>query len=129
MLYGDTISLTEDLERNSAISASCAFFDVLGQLRRPTAHAIVPVPKTKPIRIPSPEEVVEAHVNLRRMEKEARLLFPHVDFAQADVLALRMLEGGKIFFESTLVGLKEAGVNVNDLLVQLSLCQCMFYTR
>jgi methylmalonyl-CoA mutase cobalamin-binding subunit len=114
MLYGDTISLTEDLDRNRANSASCAFFDILGQLRRPTAHAIVPVPKTEPIRIPSPAEVVEAHVNLRRMEKEARRLLPVVNFTRADALALKMFEGGRLFFESTLRGLKEAGVNVDD---------------
>jgi hypothetical protein len=51
---------------------------------------------------------------LRRVEKEARLLFPHVNFDQVETLAVRTLEGGEKFFESTLAGLKESGVNVRD---------------
>ena len=114
VLYGDTIDLTEDLERNQAISASCALLDILGQLRNPTAHAIAPVPKTEPIRIPSPEEVVEAHVYARQMEREARRLLPAVNFAQVDALAERILQGGKRFFESALTGLRGAGVDIHD---------------
>lgn len=114
MLYGDTINLTEDLEKNRAISASCSLIDVLGQLRKPTAHAIVPVPKTEPIRIPSPQEVVEVHISLRQMEAEARRLLPAVSFTQVDDLAERMLDGGRTFFNSALTGLKEFGVNISD---------------
>jgi methylmalonyl-CoA mutase cobalamin-binding subunit len=114
MFYGNTIDLGEDLERNVAISSSCSLIDIMGQLRNPTAHAIMPVPKTEPIRIPSPKEVLEAQIHARQMEKEAKRLLPVISFDQSDSLAARMVAEGKRFFESTLKGLKQMGVDVGD---------------
>jgi methylmalonyl-CoA mutase cobalamin-binding subunit len=114
MFYGNTIDLGEDLERNTAISSACSLVDIIGQLRNPTAHAIMPVPKTEPIRIPSPEEVLEAQVNARQMEKEAERVLPMISFIASDLLAEKIVAEGKRFFESTLKGLKEMGVDVDD---------------
>jgi methylmalonyl-CoA mutase cobalamin-binding subunit len=114
MFYGNTIGLGEDLERNTAISSSCRLVDILGQLRNNTAHAIVPVPKTEPIRIPSPSEVLEAQVQARQTEEEARLFLPLVSFAETDSLATKIVIEGKKFFESTLRSLREMGVRIDD---------------
>jgi methylmalonyl-CoA mutase cobalamin-binding subunit len=114
MFYGNTIDLGGDLERNTAISGSCSLIDILGQLRRNTAHAIMPVPKTEPIRIPSPEEVLEAQVQARQMEEEAKLLLPIVSFSESDSLASKIVGEGKKFFDSALRGLKEMGVRIDD---------------
>lgn len=114
MFYGNTIDLGEDLERNVAISSTCSLVDIMGQLRNPTAHAIMPVPKTEPIRIPSPEEVLEAQIHARQMEKEAKRLLSVISFDQSDSLAARIVAEGKRFFESILKGLKQMGVDVDD---------------
>lgn len=114
MFYGTTIGLDEDLDRNVAVGDACLLFDIIGQLRNPTAHAIVPVPKTEPIRIPAPTEVVEAHVHARQMEKEAKRVQSIIDFGPSDSLAEKISAAGKSFFRSTLNGFKEMGIDIDD---------------
>jgi NAD(P)-dependent dehydrogenase (short-subunit alcohol dehydrogenase family)/methanogenic corrinoid protein MtbC1 len=73
MIYGNTVDQRAgDRARNVATTVAQISFDIALQLRRPTGHAVNPVPLSEAERIPSPEEIVEVHLLAREMEREVR---------------------------------------------------------
>lgn len=72
MIYGNTVDYTDDHVHNAAVLASYLLIDIGAQLRRPTGHAINPVPLTEAQRIPSAEEIVDVQLMARELEREAR---------------------------------------------------------
>jgi methylmalonyl-CoA mutase cobalamin-binding subunit len=106
--------VTEDADRNAAIVGSYLLFDIVGQLRRPTGHAVHPLPLTEHDRVPSPEEVVQAQILAHQMEKEARRAAALVDFRPVEELKGRLIQGGRVFRDRTLEELARRGINPSD---------------
>ena len=106
--------VTDDADRNAAIVGSYLFFDIVGQLRRPTGHAIYPLPLTEYARVPSPEEVVQVQILAHQMEQEARRAADLVDFRPIERLKKRLLEGGQVFRDRTLRELDHIGIDTTD---------------
>lgn len=125
MIYGDTISFTQDFDHNRGLVSEYLLWDILAQLHQPSGHAVLPLPVTEAIRIPSGEEIAEAQCFGRRVEQTARRLLPHVDFSAAERFASEISDKGKIVFENALAGLAEYGVNVKDPLVLLHSLKAM----
>ena len=114
MIYGDTISFTNDFARNRGIVAEYLAWDILAQLECPTGHAVLPLPVTEALRIPSGDEIAEAQSFGRQIEKSARRLRPHVDFSAAYEFSTRVVSAGKSVMHNALDGLKAAGVDTAD---------------
>ncbi len=114
MFYGDTISFTDNPSVNSGIVSEYLLWDILAQLKCPTGHAVLPLPLTEGIRIPSVDEIIQAQTLGRRVEKTARRIFPYFDFTDAERFSRRVVSKGRIVFDNALDGLKEAGVNILD---------------
>jgi methylmalonyl-CoA mutase cobalamin-binding subunit len=114
MFYGDTLSFTPDFTLNQGVIAEYLLWDIMAQLECPTGHAVLPLPVTEALRIPSAEEIAEAQKFGRQIEKAARRLFYHFDFREAYQFAETILTAGKSVFESALDGLKAAGVDIAD---------------
>lgn len=114
MIYGDTISFSQDFDKNRAVTAEYMLWDILTQMHSPSGHAVLPLPVTEAIRIPSAEEIIEAQCFGRQIEKTAERLFPYVDFSAAEAFADRIFLTGKDIFDNALAGLKQAGVDVNN---------------
>jgi methylmalonyl-CoA mutase cobalamin-binding subunit len=73
MIYGNTVDhRAGDHARNTAATTAQLMCDIALQLRRPTGHAVNPVPFTEAERIPSAEEIVEVHLLARELEREVR---------------------------------------------------------
>ncbi|MGD8258293.1 MAG: hypothetical protein PVH56_12055, partial [Desulfobacterales bacterium] len=89
-------------------------WDIMAQLKCPTGHALLPLPVTEALRVPSPEEIAEAQIYGRRVEDTARRLYPHMDFRAAYDFTKTILRAGKSVFENALDGLREAGADVGD---------------
>ena len=89
MIYGDTISFSQDFDKNRAVTSEYLLWDILTQIYSPSGHAVLPLPVTEAIRIPSAEEIIEAQCFGRQIEQSARRLFPHVDFSKAEAFAER----------------------------------------
>jgi methylmalonyl-CoA mutase cobalamin-binding subunit len=111
--------VTDDVDRNAAIVASTLVFDVIGQLVRPTGHAVHALPLTETIRVPSPEEVVQVQVLANQVAREARDLVELVDFRPVEELKDRLLQDGRRFQGRVVEGLAEMGVDVADPLETL----------
>lgn len=114
MFYGDTISFTRDLTENSGLVSEYLLWDILAQMKCPTGHAVLPLPLTEGFRIPSIEEIIEAQILGKRIEKTAERMFPHFDFSAPLAFAQKLMAGGKTVFSNALDGLFQAGVNTRD---------------
>jgi hypothetical protein len=114
MIYGDTLSFSPDFTANRGLVAEYLMWDIMAQLKCPTGHAVLPLPVTEALRVPSAEEIAEAQIYGRRIEQSARRLVAYMDFSAADTFSKTVLPAGKSVFESSLAGLKEAGVDIRD---------------
>lgn len=114
MIYGDTISFSQDFDKNRAVTSEYLLWDILTQIYSPSGHAVLPLPVTEAIRIPSAEEIIEAQCFGRQIEQSARRLFPHVDFSKAEAFAERICRSGKTIFDNALAGLQDSGVDIRN---------------
>lgn len=114
MIYGDTISFTSDFARNRGIVAGYLTWDILAQLECPTGHAVLPLPVTEALRIPSGDEIAEAQSFGRQIEKSARRLWPHVDFRSAYEFSTKIVSAGKSVMHNALDGLRDVGIDTAD---------------
>jgi len=121
MIYGDTISFGREFEKNRALTAEYLLWDILVQLHAPCGHAVLPLPVTEAIRIPSTDEIIEAQLFGRQVEASARRLYPHVDFSAAEQFAATVCREGREIFANALAGLDELGADVRDPLQLLYL--------
>ena len=114
MIYGDTISFSSDFARNRGIVAEYLTWDILAQIECPTGHAVLPLPVTEALRIPSGDEIAEAQSFGRQIEDAARRLWPHVDFSAANEFSTKMVSAGKSVMQNALDGLKDVGIDTAD---------------
>ena len=121
MIYGDTISFGREFEKNRAVTAEYLMWDILIQLHAPSGHAVLPLPVTEAIRIPSADEIIEAQLFGRQVEASARRLYPHVDFSAAEQFAETVCREGREIYTSALYGMRDMGVDIRDPLQMLHL--------
>jgi len=121
MIYGDTISFGREFEKNRAVTAEYLMWDILAQLHAPSGHAVLPLPVTEAIRIPSADEIIEAQLFGRQVEATARRLYPHIDFSAAEAFAACVCREGRAIYEDALVGLAGLGADTRNPLQLLYL--------
>lgn len=114
MFFGDTISFTKNFDLNRALVAEYLMWDIMTQLACPTGHAVLPMPVTEAVRVPTLEEIIEAQTFARRIEPAARRMLPHFDFSAPKAFARKVVDEGRSVFRKALEGLSECGVDVRD---------------
>jgi methylmalonyl-CoA mutase cobalamin-binding subunit len=114
MIYGDTISFGPDFDKNRAVTAEYLLWDILVQMHSPSGHAVLPLPVTEAIRIPSADEILEAQCFGRQVEETASRLLPHIDFSAAQTFADSVCEDGSQIYQNALEGLKQCGVDCRN---------------
>ena len=119
MIYGDTTGFRPDEWSNVAVLATSLTADLLAQRLCPTLHAIVPVPLTEFSRIPEPEEIITAQETANGLNERVEDLLPLVDVSAADVMADRLVEGGRHFARALFQGFEEAGIDTGSAVEML----------
>jgi len=114
MVYGNTTLYGNDHAANYAALASYLLVDIYAQRTAPSGHAVNPVPVTEAERIPEVDEIIDAHRFAARLLERSPLLDALTDAASAELLAQRLLEGGRRFCDRVLAGLSAAGVDTSD---------------
>jgi methylmalonyl-CoA mutase cobalamin-binding subunit len=114
MFYGDTISFGNDDIQNRGRVAEYLLWDIIAQLECPSGHAVLPLPVTEALRIPSADEIAETQWYGRQIEAAARRLWPHIDFSAAHDFSATVTVAGASVFENAMAGLKAAGVDTCD---------------
>ncbi len=129
MIYGDTISFDKDFNSNRGLVSEYLLWDIMAQLRYKTGHAVLPLPVTEAVRIPSVEEIVDAQCLGRRVEKTARHMLKFVDFSEMDKFADTVCRCGREVFNNALYQLKDLGVDVKDPIRMLYVLKSMGAAR
>lgn len=121
MIYGDTISFGRHFEKNRAVTAEYLMWDILAQMHSPSGHAVLPLPVTEAIRIPSADEIIEAQLFGREVEASARRLYPHVDFSEVEAFADSVFNEGRMIFDNAINGMRELEIDMRNPLQLLYL--------
>jgi methylmalonyl-CoA mutase cobalamin-binding subunit len=115
MIYGNTVDQRPGAwARNVATAAAQIAFDIALQLRRPTGHAVNPVPFTEAERIPSPAEIVEVHLLAREMEREVRKAPDLYDWDRYEQLGTLVADYARSFRDRALAVFADDGVDPGD---------------
>ena len=114
MWYGDTISFGEDFHRNLGLNAEYLLWDIVAQLVCPTGHAVLPLPVTEALRIPTAQAIADVHIFARRVEEAARRLSPHLDLSPSERIRDRLIGAGRKVFERALLGLEAQGLDIQN---------------
>lgn len=97
MIYGSTIDYTSDHDRNFGVLSSFLLGDIVGQIYRPTGHAVSPVPITEASRIPTPDEIIQAQVISNVIENKARDLVAFINWDKFLAKKEKVALGGQMF--------------------------------
>lgn len=112
MIYGNTTAYRGTTGANFASLSNYLLVDAVGQLTRPTGHAINAVPVTENERIPEIEEVIAAQLFAGRMIDLSQGWAGLIDETVVAAMATRIVAGGRAFATATLRGLEAAGVDM-----------------
>jgi methylmalonyl-CoA mutase cobalamin-binding subunit len=111
---GNTTAYTAEIERNYAVLGVDMLYMMITQLHTGSGSPPYAVPVMEAVRVPSWQEIVDAHTITHRIGEDARRLVDLVDWAQIDELAAKLIEGGREFFDRLLSGFAEMGVDTKD---------------
>lgn len=113
MIYGNTIDYGFDIPRNFGALASFSMADAIGQMYYPTGTAICPIPVTEAVRVPSADEIIEAHHTVDMMIEKAKHYGEYIDFQKVEAETDILVTCGNIFFERVLNGLDSMHIDIN----------------
>ncbi|SER39708.1 cobalamin B12-binding domain-containing protein [Microlunatus flavus] len=115
MVYGDTVSMRpHDHAHNAEVLRRYLTVDLACQLRRPTGHAVHPVPLTEAERVPTGAENLEVQRVAHALERDVRCSGAVVDWDRAERLAGEVAAYALRFRDATLALLVDDGVAVAD---------------
>ena len=112
MIYGNTIDFGLDIPRNYGALSSFTMADIIGQMKYPTGHAVCAIPVTEAIRVPSVEEILDAHHTLDIMMEKARYYMDYINFDKIEEEARLLNACGNVFFERVLNAFDDMGVDI-----------------
>lgn len=113
MIYGNTIDFGFDYEHNFGALSSYSLGDIIGQRHKASGHAVTVIPVTEAARIPSADEIIQAHMTIDMMIEKAGFFDSYLDWAKIEADKNILVTCGRIFFERVLNGLDDLDVDIN----------------
>ena len=113
MIYGNTIDYGFDEARNFGAMASFSMADAMGQMTMPSGHAVCPIPVTEAVRVPSADEIIQAHHTVDMMIEKGKHYGQFIDWQKVEAEADILVTCGNIFFERVLNGLDSMHIDIN----------------
>lgn len=110
---GNTIDYGIDISRNYGALCAYSLADIICQMKYPSGYAIAPVPLTEAIRVPSTDEILEAHHTIDMMVEKAPYYEKFINWEKINSEAEILVAGGNIFFERVVNALDDLGVDIN----------------
>jgi methylmalonyl-CoA mutase cobalamin-binding subunit len=115
MIYGNTVDQRAGYHaRNLATTTAQIMCDIALQIRRPTGHAVNPVPLTEAERIPSSAEIIEVHLLAHELEHEVRKAPNLYDWERLERMGAAVAQYASAFRDKALLALAADGVDVTD---------------
>lgn len=112
--YSNTTRYTTDVERNLGLLAVDLLHLMLADRKARAGAAMMPVPATEAVRIPSPQEIVTAQTIARDVAGRVDDVFPLVDWRTVDTRVAELVAQGDRFYNNLMQGMADIGVDVDD---------------
>jgi len=121
-VQGDTISYTDDLDKNASICVQDVQYMMLVQARYHTGACALPVPLTEKQRVPAWQEIAQVQVMARQAERRIPQLAHTIGWPAIEHEAQLLADRGAQFGTNVQRGLADLGVELTDpLQVMLAL--------
>ena len=117
--YTNTTRYTPVMEENYGVLGVDALHLMLADRHIRGGAAIMPVPVTEAIRIPSPDEIIDAQTVARTIAATVPDVYETVNWSVLEAQRDNLVEQGNRFFDNIINGLNDAGVDVTDPLQML----------
>ena len=118
--YGNSIDHWDhDVDANYGITAQELLAEILLERKYRTGCAIMPIPITEKIAVPTIDVIKNIRAVAHRLEEMAPMWDELIDFAPVEKLRDVLKENGVKFFNNVLKGFKESGVDIEDPLQML----------
>lgn len=112
--YTNTTRYSSIMDQNYAILGVDALHLMLADRHIRGGAAIMPVPVTEAIRIPSPEEIIDAQTVARTVAATVPDIYDTVNWSALEAQRDTLVEQGERFFDNIINGLSDAGVDATD---------------
>ena len=119
--HGNTTAYGDDLDPNFAVLSLDVLYIMLAQLHTGSATPTLPIPVTEALRIPSWEEIVQAHTIARRIANDAERLMVAIDWPRIEQSRDELVAGGRQFYDNLMNGFSDLGVDLEDPMQMLLL--------
>lgn len=113
MIYGNTTDFGSNFPSNYSALASFTMADIIGQRKWPTGCAVTAIPVTEAIRVPSIQEIIDAHMAMKTTMEKAENYAEYINFDRIEEQAHTLVVAGTVFFERVINALDDLGVDVN----------------
>ncbi len=111
---GNTIDYGMDISRNYGALCAYSLADIICQMKYPSGYAVAPVPLTEAMRVPSVDEILEAHKTIDMMIEKAPYYEKFINWekinSEAEIL---VTGGGNAFFERVINAMDDLGIDIN----------------
>jgi methylmalonyl-CoA mutase cobalamin-binding subunit len=112
--YTNTTHYSTDTTRNFGVLTLDALHLMLVDRRLRAGAAIMPVPVTEAVRVPSPDEIVDVQTVARDVASRIDDVYPLVNWADCDAQAESLQQLGSKFFDNVMSGLDHIGIDLAD---------------
>ena len=110
---GNTIDYGMDISRNYGALCAYSLADIVCQMKYPSGYAVAPVPLTEAMRVPSVEEILEAHKTIDMMIEKAPYYEKFINWEKINSEAEILVTGGNAFFERVINAMDDLGIDIN----------------
>ena len=112
--YTNTTRYTTDLDRNYGLLSIDTLHLMLVDRHVKAGAAIMPVPVTEAIRVPSPQEIVDVQTIARDVAGRVDDIYPLIDWSGLEARRDALVRDGNRFYDNIMNGLSDLGVDVAD---------------
>lgn len=112
MIYGNTTDFGDNYPSNYSALASFTMADIIGQRKWPTGCAVTAIPVSEAIRVPSDQEIIDAHMAMQTTMEKAEYYAQYLDFDLIEEKAAKLVVAGNVFFERVINALDDMGVDI-----------------
>ena len=112
--YTNTTRNVPIIDSNYSILSVDALHMMLADMHLRAGAALVPVPVTEATRIPSPDEIIEAHTIARKTAEYVPDVYETVNWGKHAMLRDELIEQGDKFFDNMMNRLGDAGIDLQD---------------
>lgn len=113
MIYGNTTDFGANFPSNYSALASFTMADIIAQRKWPTGCAVTGIPVTEAIRVPSVQEIIDAHMSIKTTMEKAEYYAQYLNFDRIEEQAHTLVVAGNVFFERVINALDDLGVDIN----------------